>query len=78
MIPLEVLPERVADVLRYLPLTPVIDLVRLGWLGTTGGGAPVGFAQTFADAAAPAAILLAWVVRGVAGIRRWFRWEPRR
>ncbi|HEX8629890.1 MAG TPA: ABC transporter permease, partial [Catenuloplanes sp.] len=78
MIPLEVLPERVADVLRYLPLTPVIDLVRLGWLGTTGGGAPVGFAQTFADAAAPAAILLAWVVLGVAGIRRWFRWEPRR
>lgn len=78
VVPLELLPESVADVLRYLPLTPVMDLVRLGWLGTTGEAAPTGFGGTSADAVIPIAILLVWVVLGVVGVRRWFRWEPRR
>ncbi|HLL65794.1 MAG TPA: ABC transporter permease [Micromonosporaceae bacterium] len=78
MIPLELLPDRVAEVLRYLPLTPVIDLVRLGWFGATGEAAPTDFGGTFTAAAQPTGILLVWVVVGVVGIRRWFRWEPRR
>lgn len=78
MVPLEVMPEGVADVLRLLPLTPVMELVRLGWLGTTGAAAPTDFAGTFGAALDPLVVLAAWLVIGGAGVRAWFRWEPRR
>jgi ABC-2 type transport system permease protein len=78
VLPLEVLPGPVAGVLRFLPLTPAVDLMRLGWLGTTGGGTPKDFVGVLGAAAVPAAILAAWVALGVLAVRRWFRWEPRR
>jgi ABC-2 type transport system permease protein len=78
MMPVSALPDALAAVLRLLPLSPVVELMRLGWLGTTGDSAPVGFLAVFAAAAVPAGILLAWVVVGVVVVRRWFRWEPRR
>lgn len=76
--PLDAMPDQLADVLRFLPLTPVVDLVRLGWLGTTGPATPVGFGGVFAEAVAPLAILVGWTALGTYGFRRWFRWEPRR
>jgi ABC-2 type transport system permease protein len=76
-VPLDALPEPLADIAAKLPLTPVLDLVRLGWLGTTGGSAPVGFAETFAGAVQPLFTLAAWLVFGALGVRAWFRWEPR-
>jgi ABC-2 type transport system permease protein len=78
MLPLEVLPGPVASVMRFLPLTPAVDLMRLGWLGTTGEGASKDFVGVLGAAALPVGILAVWVVVGVVAVRYWFRWEPRR
>lgn len=78
MFPLDDLPGPAADIARLLPLTPAVDLMRLGWLGTTGEGAPESFTGVLGPAAAPAMILAVWAALGVAAVRRWFRWEPRR
>jgi ABC-2 type transport system permease protein len=66
-VPLEVFPDGVAAVLRLLPLTPVVDLVRGGWVG--------GLAA--AEALRALGTALAWTVVSVVAVRRWFRWEPR-
>jgi ABC-2 type transport system permease protein len=78
LVPVAELPGTVAAVARVLPLSPVVELMRLGWLGTTGSREPAGFVAVFGLAAAPAAILAGWVVIGSMAVRRWFRWEPRR
>ncbi len=75
--PLDVLPDTVADVARFLPLTPVIDLTNLGLAGIAPDGTTVDFAGSFEAAALPVAILVAWTAIGTWGLRRWFRWEPR-
>jgi ABC-2 type transport system permease protein len=77
ILPVGRLPDPVAGLARFLPLTPVVDLIRLGWLGTAGEAAAVGFWGAFAAAAGPFAILAGWLVLGTYGQRRWFRWEPR-
>jgi ABC-2 type transport system permease protein len=66
-IPLEVLPDRVASVCEFLPLTPVITLLRGGWTGDLSAYEVIG----------PVVTGLAWTVLGVLAVRRWFRWEPR-
>ncbi|MBP0460353.1 ABC transporter permease [Streptomyces montanisoli] len=66
-VPLEVFPDGVAQVLRALPLTPVADLVRGGWVGGMGAG----------EALRALGTALAWTVLSVFAVRRWFRWEPR-
>lgn len=75
--PLDSMPEAVATVCRMLPLTPVLDLVRLGWLGTTGAEAPRDFVGVLSEARQPAVIILLWLGIGVSAIRRWFRWDTR-
>ncbi|WP_069813909.1 ABC transporter permease [Streptomyces sp. TP-A0874] len=67
-VPLDVLPDPVADGLRMLPLSPVVDLVRAGWLGGLGAF----------DAVRALALAVAWAALSVFAVRRWFRWEPRR
>ncbi|MFG3496238.1 ABC transporter permease [Streptomyces sp. NPDC047928] len=69
-IPLQMLPERVAQVGEVLPLTGVMTLVRAGWLGFSGDDTE--------DLAIAAVTALAWTVISVFAVRRWFRWEPRR
>ncbi|NYI05205.1 ABC transporter permease [Allostreptomyces psammosilenae] len=76
-VPLDVLPETAAQVCRLLPLTPVVELARLGWLGTTGESAPVGFGGTIVAAWPHLLVLAAWLLLGLLAFRRWFRWEPR-
>ncbi|MPZ67461.1 MAG: ABC transporter permease [Pseudonocardiaceae bacterium] len=78
LIPLEALPDAVARVGRLLPLTPVVELTRLGWLGSADGSASLGFVGSLQEAAIPAAVALGWVVLGVLAVRRYFSWEPRR
>ncbi|MFI7543510.1 ABC transporter permease [Actinoplanes sp. NPDC049599] len=77
MLPRESLPGPVAAVAEYLPLTPVVELLRLGWLGTADDGAPADFAGTTGAAGLPVVILAAWVMLAVGAVRRRFRWEPR-
>ncbi|WP_229070312.1 ABC transporter permease [Actinoplanes sp. DH11] len=71
-------PAVVSGMLRALPLSPVVDLMRLGWLGTTGDAPPAGFVEVLGDALLPAGIMAAWIVAGLLVVRRSFRWEPRR
>jgi ABC-2 type transport system permease protein len=77
LVPLDGLPATLTSVLRMLPLSPVIDLMRLGWLGSAGADAPADFTGVLAAAPLPAAILGAWMVFGAVTVRRRFRWEPR-
>ncbi|GAA2070788.1 ABC transporter permease [Streptomyces albiaxialis] len=67
-VPLEILPDRVADICRLLPLTPVTDLLRGGWTGELGG----------MDTMRALGTAVLWIALGVFAVRRWFRWEPRR
>ncbi|WP_238012406.1 ABC transporter permease [Dactylosporangium sp. AC04546] len=70
-VPLSSLPDAVQEVLRFMPLTPAMELMRLGWTGPSFGGA-------LRSSLAPAGLLAAWTVVAWLGVRRWFRWEPRR
>ncbi|WP_414168645.1 ABC transporter permease [Streptoverticillium reticulum] len=65
--PLEAMPSGLATFCEVLPMTPVLQLVRTGWLG----GADTASALGHLGAA------LAWTVVAVFAVRRWFRWEPR-
>ncbi|WP_406091161.1 ABC transporter permease [Kitasatospora purpeofusca] len=77
-VPLEVMPERLADICRLLPSTPAFQLVRVGWFGTDGSAAPTGFAGTWAAAAPHLVTGSVWLALTVWGAVRYFRWEPRR
>jgi ABC-2 type transport system permease protein len=78
LFPVDLLPEPLQRLGQVLPLTPVVDLLRLGLTGTTTEGASVDLAASFGPAVVPLLVLAAWVVAGVWATRRWFRWEPRR
>jgi ABC-2 type transport system permease protein len=76
--PIRELPDGFAQVAQVMPLTPVVDLMRLGFLGVDSGGERLATAATFGAAVPSLAVGAAWVVIGVWATRRWFRWEPRR
>lgn len=78
LFPVDQLPEPLQRLGQVLPLTPVVDLLRLGLTGTTTQGASVDLAASFGPAVVPLLVLAGWVVAGVWATRRWFRWEPRR
>jgi ABC-2 type transport system permease protein len=66
-VPVELLPDPVQRVVALLPLSPVVELVREGWVGT-----PDAVRLTSLTGLA-----LAWVVAGVLLVRSRFRWSPR-
>ena len=78
LFPVDVLPEPLQRLGQVLPLTPVVDLLRLGFTGTTTQEATVDLAASFGPAVGPLLVLAGWVVAGLWATRRWFRWEPRR
>lgn len=78
IIPLDSMPDQLANLCRVLPSTPAFQLIRLGWFGTDGSAPATGFAGTWADALPLLALALAWTAAAVWGANRWFRWEPRR
>ncbi|MFJ4676787.1 MULTISPECIES: ABC transporter permease [unclassified Kitasatospora] len=78
LIPLESLPDGLADACRLLPTTPALQLVRIGWFGTDGTGPSEGFLGSWGPAAPPLLLALVWTSAAVRAAGRWFRWEPRR
>lgn len=77
-IPLQVMPELLQRVAEFLPLTPIVDLFRLGLTGTGADGAQLSLPETFGAAVRPVLIMLGWIVLGALWARRTFRWDPRR
>jgi ABC-2 type transport system permease protein len=78
LIPLSDIPEQLAQVARFLPLTPVIELSRLGLVGKTWDGTAVDMAGAWAASPLPLAVLAGWLVGGAILARLVFRWAPRR
>jgi ABC-2 type transport system permease protein len=76
--PLSLFPEALAGVLRFLPLTPVVELAQLGLPEQTGGGRAVDLAGAWSAALLPLAVLVAWTAVGGLVAARVFRWAPRR
>ncbi|WP_028815113.1 ABC transporter permease [Streptomyces flavidovirens] len=68
VVPLELLPDKVASVCELLPLSPAVALVRGGWSGQLGAYEALGAVGT----------AVAWTVLSVFAVQRWFRWGPRR
>jgi ABC-2 type transport system permease protein len=77
LFPLATLAEPLRSVAHALPLTPVVELMRLGLTGTAADGHHLGMAATFSAALIPVLVLAAWIAAGMWAARRWFRWEPR-
>ncbi|MFE5855966.1 ABC transporter permease [Streptomyces sp. NPDC056500] len=68
LVPLEVMPEKMASVCELLPVTGVMTLVRAGWLGGADS----------TDVMRAVLISLVWIALSVFAVSKWFRWEPRR
>jgi ABC-2 type transport system permease protein len=77
LFPVDSLPSPVQGLAHLLPLTPVVDLLRLGLAGIPPHGETVGLAGSFLPALLPLLILAAWALVAAWAARRWFRWEPR-
>ncbi|RBY82780.1 ABC transporter permease [Blastococcus sp. TF02A-26] len=78
LFPLSDLPEQLASVARVLPLTPVVELARLGLAGRAWDGTEVDAGGAWAAAPLPLAVLGAWLLAGAVVAPRVFRWAPRR
>ncbi|MEV4612389.1 ABC transporter permease [Kitasatospora sp. NPDC049258] len=78
LVPLDAMPERLADLCRALPTTAAFQLLRLGWFGTTGSAPATGFLGSWGAAAPQLGLAVLWAVLAWWAARRWFRWEPRR
>ena len=76
--PIRDLPAGLVPVAQVMPMTPVVDLMRLGLLGVDRDGDHLGTAATFVAAVPSLGVGAAWVAIGLWATRRWFRWEPRR
>ena len=72
-------PEQLAEVARFLPLTPVIELGRLGLVGADLGRAGGRHRPAPGPPSPlPLAVLAGWLVVGAVLARLVFRWAPRR
>lgn len=67
-VPLEVFPDRLAEVCHWLPMSPVMDLLRGAWTEQLSG----------AETLRALAVAVAWTLLGCYAVRKRFRWEPRR
>lgn len=81
MFPLDALPDAVHAVCRWLPLTPIVEIVRTAYFGQDFAGSAdhpaVGFVDGWVACAQSFAALIVWLALGREAAKRWFRWEPR-
>ncbi|MFF2616313.1 ABC transporter permease [Kitasatospora sp. NPDC058046] len=77
-VPLDVMPEQLANICRLLPTTPAFQLIRVGWFGTDGSAAATGFAGSWGAAGSHLVTGGIWLALAVWGAVRYFRWKPRR
>lgn len=75
--PLDIFPDTLATIASFTPAAPIIELANLGLAGVTGDGTTTDFAGSWAEAALPVGVLLAWIVVGGLLTRSTFKWEPR-
>lgn len=72
--------DTLRDALSLTPGAAMADLVRVGWFGLDGPGAEeatLSFAETWAEAGQPLAVMAVWAWVGIVLARRSMRWEPR-
>ncbi|MFF3307940.1 ABC transporter permease [Streptomyces sp. NPDC002952] len=70
VLPLTAMPGRLADLCHLLPLTPVMETVRIGWLGAESGTWSAGMPHLGGAAL--------WTAVAVWAAARLFRWDPRK
>lgn len=68
MVPLDIMPDTLADICRLLPMTPAVELIRAGWLGP---------GVTDVNVLKALAVSLVWLMISVHAARRYFRWDSR-
>ncbi len=68
LVPLQTLPDAVATPAGFLPLSPVMELVRGGWTGGLNAG----------EVLQATGVAVVWTALAVWTVRRRFPWEPRR
>lgn len=74
------MPGPLRTVLSATPGAAMADLIRVGWFGFDGADADkatLTFSETWAQAAQPFAVIVAWTCLAVVLARRSMRWEPR-
>jgi ABC-2 type transport system permease protein len=79
--PLDGMPEVVQRVASSMPLSPVVDVIRMSYFGqdfTKDAPYPaVGFIDSWVAAGPRLLLIVGWTVVGVFLARKYFRWEPR-
>jgi ABC-2 type transport system permease protein len=81
MFPLDGLPERLQQVCRFTPLSPVVEIARTGYFGRDfydhAAHPSVGVLEGWSRCLRSFCVLLFWAALGRGLAARWFRWEPR-
>ncbi|GAA4941217.1 ABC transporter permease [Actinoplanes utahensis] len=68
IVPLDALPEQLQRISEFLPMTPVAEVIRAGYLGDV----------VWSETLRSLAVLAVWVGVAAELARRYFRWDPRR
>lgn len=78
VVPSSMMPDWLARVVKVLPLTPVMDVVRTAWVGSPDGTPKhLGTAALWGRGLPPAVAATAWAFVVLYATARVFRWEPR-
>lgn len=76
--PITGMPEVVQRFASAMPLSPVVDVIRIAYFGQDfAAGTPVSLLESWAVAAPRLALIAGWIVVGVMLAGKYFRWEPR-
>lgn len=86
IMPISSLPSWSQDAVQFLPSSPVVEIIRTGYLGhdfasdpaSTSIPAAVGVVGGFKACAMPLGLLCAWIGFSFSMGKRFFRWDPRR